>query len=229
MENSNSGVLKAFKYAVFSEIATSFVHEMKNPVSAITLGMEFFDMSLADGDPQKETLKSVYRSSEKLNALLDNLMMYYQNGNSEKALFNISQTTRQAVSLVNYFVTRHQVKVEISEAPDEPWITNRASLVLQGLVYLLVWSAKRMPQGGKIFIEVLPEKQSVVLKFHDQGPALNPEQRFRIMNPELPLGPNADDLGPQLARHLFLETGAEFNLNAGQPEELLFSVKFNNQ
>lgn len=229
MDNSHGGILKTFKYSVFSEIATSFVHEMKNPISAITLGMEFFDMSLAEGDPQKETLRSIYKSSEKLNALLDNLLVYYQNGNSEKTPFKISQIARQAVSLVNYFTTRHQVKVEITEAVQEPWITSRASLVMQGLVYLMVWSAKRMPQGGKMLIEVLPEGQSVVLNFHDQGPALDAGQRARIMNPELPLGPNADDLGPQLARHLFQENGAEFKLNAGQPEALLFSVKFNNQ
>jgi len=228
MDNSYGGILKTYKYAVFSEIATSFVHEMKNPISVITLGMEYFDMSLADGDPQKETLRSIYKSSEKLNALLDNLLVYYQNGNSEKTLFKISQVTRQAVSLVNYFTTRHQIKVEISEAPQEPWITNRASLVMQGLVYLMVWSAKRLPQGGKIFIEILPEGQSVVLNFRDQGPLLDAGQRARIMNPELP-GPNADDLGPQLARHLFLESGAEVSLNSGQPEALLISIKFNNQ
>lgn len=229
MDNSQSGILKNFKYAVFSELATSFVHEMKNPISAITLGMEFFDMSLADGDPQKETLRSIYKSSEKLNTLLDNLLVYYQNGNSEKTSFKVSQVAIQAVSLVNYFTTRHQVKVEISESAQEPWVTSRASLVMQGLVYLMVWSAKRMPQGGKITIEVLPEGQSAVLKFTDQGPALDPGQRSRIMNPELPLGPNADDLGPQLARHLFQENGGEFNLNDGLPEGLLFSVKFNNQ
>jgi len=229
MDNSHGGILKTFKYAVFSEIATSFVHEMKNPISAIILGMEFFDMSLTEGDPQKETLSSIYKSSEKLNVLLDNLLVYYQNGNSEKTSFKISQVARQAVSLVNYFTTRRQVKVELSEAPQEPWITSRASLVMQGLVYLMVWSAKRMSQGGKIFIEIIPEGPSVMLKFHDQGPMLDPGQRARIMNPALPLGPNAEDLGPQMARHLFLENGAEFNLNAGQPEELLFSVKFNNQ
>ncbi|MBI4726291.1 HAMP domain-containing histidine kinase [candidate division TA06 bacterium] len=229
MDNSHGGILKTYKYAVFSEIATSFVHEMKNPISAITLGMEFFDMSLAEGDPQKETLRSIYKSSEKLNALLDNLLVYCQNGNFEKTPFKISQVARQAVSLVNYFTTRHQVKVEITEALQEPWITSRASLVLQGLVYLMVWSAKRMPQGGKIIIEILSGGQSVILKFHDQGPVLNAGQRDRIMNPELPLGPNADDLGPQLARRLFLENGAEFNLNAGQPKAPLFSVKFSNQ
>jgi len=229
MENNYGGILKTFKYAVFSEIATSFVHEMKNPISAITLGMEFFDMNLADGDPQKETLRSIYRSSEKLNALLDSLLVYYQNGNTEKTPVSISQIVRQAVSLVNYFTTRHQVKVEITDSPQEPWITSRASLMMQGLVYMMVWSAKRMPQGGKMLIEVLPEGQSVVLNFHDQGPALDAGQRARIMNPELPLGPNADDLGPQLARHLFQENGAEFKLNAGQPDTMLFTVKFKNQ
>ncbi|MHB8156455.1 MAG: sensor histidine kinase [Desulfocucumaceae bacterium] len=229
MDNSHSGVLKTYKYSVFSEIATSFVHEMKNPISAISLGMEFFDMNLAEGDPQKETLRSIHKSSEKLNALLDNLLVYYQNGNSEKTPVKISQIARQAVSLVNYFTTRHQVRVEITEASQEPWINSRSNLVMQGLVYLMVWSAKRMPQGGKILVEILPEGQSVTMNFHDQGQALDAGQRARIMNPELPLGPNADDLGPQLARHLFQENGAEFSLNSGQTEGLLFSVKFNLQ
>jgi two-component system, OmpR family, phosphate regulon sensor histidine kinase PhoR len=229
MDNNHSGILKTYKYAVFSEIASSFVHDMKNPISAITLGMEFFDMGLPDGDPQKETLRSVYKSSEKLNSLLDNLLSYYQNGNSEKAPFKVSQVARQAVSLVNYFITRNQVKVEITEVPQEPWITTRASQVLQGLVYLLVWSAKRMPEGGQITMGTSPEGQGVVLVFRDQGPVLNPGQRDRITSPELPLGPNADDLGPQLARHLFLENGAEFSLGTGQAGEPLLTVKFNNQ
>ena len=173
-------------------------------------------MNLAEGDPQKETLRSIHKSSEKLNALLDNLLVYYQNGNAEKTPVRVSQIARQAVSLVNYFTTRHQVKVEITDTPQEPWINSRSNLLMQGLVYLMVWSAKRMPQGGKIMIEVLPDGQSVVLNFRDQGPVLDLGQRDRIISPELPLGPNADDLGPQL-------------LKADQPEGLLFTVKFNNQ
>jgi signal transduction histidine kinase len=229
MENSSSGLLKSYKFAVFSEIATSFVHEMKNPISAITLGMEFFDMSLGEQDPQRATLKSIYKSSEKLNTLLDNLLLYYQNGSSQPVPIKLSQTAEQAVTLINYFVTRGQVKVAWEVQAEEPWISAKSNQILQAMVYLMVWSAKRMTGGGELKLRFEERQGGAVFMLYDSGPTLNSQQKERIMNLGLPANTGAEELGPQIARMLLAENGAVFEIGENAGAQALFTVKFTNK
>jgi signal transduction histidine kinase len=222
MDSNTNGLVKSYKFAVFSEIATSFVHEMKNPISAITLGMEFFDMSLNEQDPQRTTLRNIYKSSEKLNYLLDNLLLYYQNGSSQASPVKLSQVAEQSLSLTNYYTNRNQIKVELTVSEGEPWVNLKANQIMQALVYLTIWSVKRMPGGGTITFGFRPVENGVELFMRDQGPVLNPQQRNRL--PELAM--SGDDTGLGISLLLMAENGASVVLGDGETDSNLLTARF---
>ena len=152
-----------FKYHVFSDIVSSIVHELKNPLSAITLGLEYFGLNLPDDDPRKSAINNSSLAAEHINSLLDAMLMYCQNNGQPRQLIDLEDLTGKAVSLVNYYVTRKGVSVAITGGSNVPMIGEYGNHLLPALVYLLVFFTDRLPKGGRIDLTFDSRDGSVIL------------------------------------------------------------------
>jgi signal transduction histidine kinase len=152
-----------FKYHVFSDIVPSIVHELKNPLSAITLGLEFFGLNLPENDPRKSAINNSSIAAEHINILLDAMLMYCQNSGQPRQLIDLRDLTGKAVSLVNYYVTRKGVSVAVANGGSLPMIGGYGNHVLQALVYLIVFFADSTPKGGRIDLAFEHRDDEVIL------------------------------------------------------------------
>ena len=153
-----------FKYHVFSDIVPSIVHELKNPLSAITLGLEYFGLNLPESDPRKSAINNSSIAAEHINSLLDAMLMYCQNSGQPRQLIDLKDLAGKAISLTNYYVTRKGVSVAVAGSNNLPMIGGYGNHLLQAMVYLLVFFAGRVPQGGRIDLLFESGDGSVILR-----------------------------------------------------------------
>jgi len=139
--------VNTIKYRAFSEVASSVIHEMKNPLSAITLGMEYLQLNEA-GAAKAEILTNISSAVIRLNEMLENLHLFFSEGNGtgKKSPLRISDALTK--KLMNYYLAKNHVRLDIEESGKEPWVTGNEGQMMTLFFLATVWSVNRLNGDG---------------------------------------------------------------------------------
>ena len=137
------------KYAIFREIIASVIHDLKNPLSAITLGLEFIEMN-SGGKIPPQAVKGAISSAARIDQLLDALSMYFHDEDTPPTAVPFAHLLTKARLLVGYYFSRNQIKFMIEEGGSGQSVLVNMNQAYQGMVLLLVGLAKRCTSGTTV-------------------------------------------------------------------------------
>ena len=107
------------KYLIFKEIIAAVVHDMKNPLSAITLGLEFIQMVGGEGKVPPQAISGALASATRIDQLLDALSLYFHDEAEAATAVELSHIVTKAQLLVNYYMARSQIKFTLRTSENE--------------------------------------------------------------------------------------------------------------
>lgn len=192
------------KYTVFKEIVASLIHDLKNPLSAITLGLEYIQLN-AEGRVPPDAIKGAMASAARIDQLLDAVSLYFQDDDTPPTAVPLSYIFGKARLLVGYYYSRRQIVLKSDEASSDRSLLLHFNKVFQGIVLLLVGLAKRVGLAGTVAVSMKEQDgwQTMILAI-GQSAAEYPT--------EAPANADADPLTDacfELARGLFQGSGIE--------------------
>jgi two-component system response regulator AtoC len=226
LEAQRADLLDSYKYAVLGEISSSLVHEMKNPLSAITLGVEFLGMCTASDDKLQKALGSISKSVERLNMILENLSLYSRDSSDTKSTALLSDIIKKAAGLVNYYLAGKKVKLEINNGEYEKPVMVNQGQIQQALVDLLVFQSKKMDKGGDINIAVNHRDDEMAITMHSPWLVIDQAELAGLMEPALISWQPGRDLSLNLARRLLEENNCRLQVVSSPDRGTEFEMNF---
>jgi len=173
--------LDIVKYRAFAQVASSVVHEMKNPLSAITLGLEFLQMQASGQSMAGEVTKNISTAVVKLNTMMENLHLFFTEKREQdsKGLYKASSVLEKVRTLLNYFLSRNHIQIRLMSPEEEPWLMGDESRMMTLFFLAIYQAAVEISSGG--VIEIVMEKGEFGLKIaiKKQGGASAREIRER--------------------------------------------------
>jgi len=157
------------KYLIFKEIIAAVVHDMKNPLSAITLGLEFIQMVGGEGKVPPQAVSGALTSAARMDQLLDALSMYFHDEADDATAIDLSHIIAKAQLLVSYYMARSQIKFKLEAGENERAVLANLSQTFQAMVMLLVAMARRAASGTVINAAVSSDSRSRILTIEVTG------------------------------------------------------------
>lgn len=226
LEAQRADLLDSYKYAVLGEISSSLVHEMRNPLSAITLGVEYFGMCIKSDDKLHKALGSISKSVERLSMILDNLSLYSKDSSGSKSTALLSDILRKAVGLVNYYLAGKKVKMEIANGEHEKPVMVNIGQIQQALVDILVFQSKKLGKGGDLKIAVKHQDDEMAIIMHSPSLVIAQEELNGLMEPTLMSWEPGRDLSLNLARRLLEENNCRLKVQSSPDRGTEFELNF---
>ncbi len=188
LRNIIVNVVDITRYREAEEMKSTFIsvisHELKTPVALI----KGYATTLAREDAQwdeetlREGLRVIEEESDRLNALIDNLLdaSRIQAGVLKLELgdVNIPRLVRQVVERFSTQTDRHQFEVDFPD--DFPIVLADEERLRQVLNNLISNAIKYSPEGGIIRIGGWADEESVTVYVADQGIGIPPEEQGRL-------------------------------------------------
>ncbi len=188
LRNIIVNVVDITRYREAEEMKSTFIsvisHELKTPVALIkgyatTLAREDAHW---DEETLREGLRVIEEESDRLNALIDNLLdaSRIQAGVLKLELgdVNIPQLVRQVVERFSTQTDRHQFEVDFPD--DFPIVLADEERLRQVLNNLISNAIKYSPNGGVIRIGGWADEEWVTVYVADQGIGIPPEEQGRL-------------------------------------------------
>lgn len=171
--------------ALKSDFVANVSHELKTPLSLVRMfGELLLSGRVASDDKRREYLQIIVNESERLTALIENVLDFAKVERGKSAFEfhegDVGQAVLRAVDVYRYRAEREGVEVEVSIDSRLPrvWFDERAFELL--LMNLLDNAFKYAREGKKVSVDVRSTRNALELRVIDQGPGVPAAERRRI-------------------------------------------------
>lgn len=166
------------KELAISDMRSDFVarvsHELRTPLGLIRLYAETLEMGRTkDDNKKKEYLKSIIKESERLTALINNILNFSQiEAETKHYTFvetHVDDVVQESVETMRYHLERHGFELGVDVAERIPAISCDPEAIQQALYNLLSNAMKYSGEGKRIEVRAYPQDGEVVIEVKDYG------------------------------------------------------------
>jgi PAS domain S-box-containing protein len=182
------------------QMSAILAHELRNPLGAISMGIQHLAHKIND-EAQQRSIQMIMDESERLNRIIDNVLMISKPPSLELAPAQVAETVDATVTRWQGAAAERRVRITKNYTPDVGQCLIDPLRMDQALNNLMGNALDAMPNGGDLRITVrkvrlLPEPSTAlqVVGKGSQDTAIGPEEWIRIEIADTGVGIVADKL-----------------------------------
>ncbi|MGP0063726.1 MAG: two-component system sensor histidine kinase NtrB [Isosphaeraceae bacterium] len=188
------------------DAANGLVHEIKNPLTALSIHLQLLDERLADSaatEPVGELIAVLKAEADRLNNVLDGFRDYAQVQRLTLEPTDAMLVLERVVSLIGPQAERQGVRPVLKRpAAPLPEVPLDPEKFQQAVLNLTINAMEAMPSGGDMVIDVDAEGDVLSVVVSDTGPGIPAEIREQIFKPYFSTKNRGTGLGLALTEKL---------------------------
>jgi len=203
-------VLQAERMALVGRFASSIVHDLKNPLTIISIAAEIACGASSTPDVRKTSLQRIGKQLERVTGMVNDILEFTRGTPARMALAGVDYGAfvRATMDELQKEIARKSVEIEFETALPEVKLLihpQRLGRVFYNLVFNAV---DEMPDGGKIRLRFEVNDGGVVTEIADSGGGIAPEIIERLFEPFTTYGKTrGTGLGLSISRRIIEEHG----------------------
>jgi len=223
LENAQRDLIRHERISTVGRLASSIVHDLRNPLAAIYSGAEMMVDSELPPAHNKRLAENIYNASRRILAMLQDLLDASKGAKGERESCKILELVQTAVSTQEQATGHIEFAVEV---PEELEANVERSRMERVFVNLIANAVEVMPNGGVVAIRAGRENGHMHITVADQGPGIAKEIQDQLFQPFTSFGKrNGLGLGLALSRETVVDHGGEIWATTAAPKGAVFHVK----
>lgn len=195
------------QYNEIAALAGGLAHEIRNPLSTISLNLEllFEDLeTLQDPSTQRmlRKLSTIQKECEHLDEILEAFLQFTRAGELSLESCNIAELIRHFLEFYKPEAEQHQIDIRPHLAADLPLLQLDIRMMRQVLSNLVRNAQQAMPQGGLIEIQTFRRGDRAVLEIIDTGCGIPRAAAGKMFNVFFSTKPAGNGLGLPTVRKI---------------------------
>ena len=218
-------LIRSERVGAVGRLATSIVHDLRNPLAAIYGGAEMLmDARLSESQVQR-LAANVYQASNRMRMMLQDLLDLGRGRSIQRERVGLQQLIEAVTDSLALDTENQSIRVvlNVPKEIDADLDRRRIERVLANLIGNAV---DAMPEGGTITISAVRENGWVIVTVRDTGPGIPPEIRDRLFQPFVTGGKGSGTgLGLALSRQAVVDHGGEMWVESAPGKGACFTFR----
>jgi signal transduction histidine kinase len=181
LRETTNQLIKAERITSLVEMASTVVHEIRNPLSSIKGAIEILEADVSE--ERMEFAKIAKREIERLDNIVQSFFDFSRSKNLNKQKVQIDQVISEVVTLIKEQAELQRVQLSYNFNSDLPMVDADPNQVKQVLLNLAVNSLQAMPEGGHLKFRACAETGYVIIEVEDTGGGIPKEIAKKIFEP----------------------------------------------
>jgi hypothetical protein len=169
------------RLAAISRLTGGVAHEIKNPLNAIAINLEVLRARLADeSDEMRAEVDVIAKEISRLDRVVKTFLNFTRPVEVKLTTLDVAEMLREIGQLVEVQAKRNQVEMFVF-APETPVVAwADPDLLKQALLNIVVNGIEAMPDGGPLFLRLIPGPGLVALEVEDRGAGIADEEQEKV-------------------------------------------------
>lgn len=212
------------RIGTIGRMATSIVHDLRNPLAAIYGGAEMMVDGELNEEQTRRVAQNIYRSSRVIKDLLQELADVSRGRIQTPEACSLYEVVDAALESQRTYAAEQNVTIRCSIDPAIEVLLERARME-RVFLNLVNNALEVMPGGGVLTIAAVRDPEGAVVRVADTGPGIPAAIRDRLFEPFVTASGNGLGLGLALARQTVLAHGGELWLEDVTPQGACFCMR----
>lgn len=218
------------KLQILGKLAASLAHEIRNPLSAIKLNLEYVKMTELS-EEVKESINASIEAATRIQELIETTLDFSRATLNDCSMQSVNDVVLLAYDIMLSRARILNIKLEKQLDPALPLIYFNKNKILQVALNLLTNAFEAIERNGivkiKTYQENEPESNNIVLEVEDSGGGISEESKEKIFNDFYTNKETGTGLGLSVCRRILDEYGASISFESQLGKGTRFFVSFN--
>jgi signal transduction histidine kinase len=204
---------------------SSIAHEIKNPLTGISAGIQYLSKKLQSGVSEKETVEFILAEIGRLNRIVDDL---YRISKPPELVFdqtNVNDVVEKSLLCLSEEILRKRITISQDLASNLPSIQADAERIQQVIINLLKNSVEACPEEGKVELITARAEDRVLITVRDSGPGIPEEERRRVFEPFYSTKQKGSGLGLAISRTIVESHGGTISVEGRAGRGATFVIR----
>jgi signal transduction histidine kinase len=202
------------QYTEIARLAGGLAHEIKNPLSTISLNMELLAEELAGSESPRDRrmlrkVEIVERECRRLQELLDDFLNFAKVRRLKLEPAELNRLVRQALDFFRPKARNARIELIDYLASDLPTVLVDREALQAALLNLLINAEQAMPDGGQLVVRTYGTPDGVALDLIDTGCGIDEKTLAQVFNAFFSTKRGGSGLGLPTARKIIEGHGGE--------------------
>lgn len=178
-------LVQAENLALIGRFAQGIVHDLKNPLSIISLSSEMFSMGEFNPEVRTKAQARIRKQVVRINDMVSDILIFTQ-GTPKSAELKPTDYCAYILELLadlNAEAELKSAKVEMQNYPPPVAVLFDARRLNRVFFNLVNNATDMMLQGGKIFLRFQFDENEIITEIEDTGPGIAPEIAGKLFQP----------------------------------------------
>jgi two-component system, NtrC family, sensor histidine kinase HydH len=214
------------QFASLSTLASGLHHEIKNPITALSIHVQLLEERLRDdADGAVAEMIGVLKAEvRRLTVVLESFRDFASLQRLSVKDVDAREVLEDVARLIRPQAARQGVRLEVSPARGElPRVGLDPEKIGQAVLNLILNALEAMPGGGDLTLGAEAEGGALRLEVRDTGPGIPPEVRDHIFRPYFSTKASGTGMGLALAEKLVRQHRGRIDVRTG-PAGASFSI-----
>jgi len=212
------------RLASLGKLAAGISHEIRNPLTGISLLLDDLHDRAQLGEKDREMLTKALAEIERMERLISALLTFAAPPRSRFAPGDPGEAAADVAMLMQRSCQRQQIMLELKRTP-LPTCLIDAEKIRQALLNLLKNAIEALPLGGSITITICHEGDDAVITVADSGHGISANDLPLIFEPFFTRKGAGTGLGLSITRQIIEEHGGSISVDSEPGQGTLFRIR----
>ncbi|MFH0734123.1 MAG: HAMP domain-containing sensor histidine kinase [bacterium] len=222
------GDIQSNKLLVLGKLAASLAHEIRNPLSALMLNLDYLTLSKEELNSEiLDSVKACKEAAERIQILMENTLDFSRRSNKEINYHSIKDILEQATSLIEGEAKLKNISISLIYNEPIPHIDVDKNKILQVFVNLIHNAIEASFMNNKVEVKVgLNTNNDILLEIEDYGVGIKEEDKVKIFSDFYTNKAHGTGLGLVVCKMLLEEFNAKLDFESVEGKGSKFFIIF---
>ena len=188
MSSLQNQLVQAEKMSTLGQIAAGVVHELNNPLTAISVYSEFLlrktlERDGAEAKDEASKLRTIQEGAERIQHFVRDLMQYARPSAGVPKRLSINKVINQSLVFCEHLFSEDGVVLQRDLDSSIPDVQAVPGQLEQVVINLVTNAVQACGDSGSVEIRSYLEDSKVIFSVRDEGPGISEENQVKIFEP----------------------------------------------
>ncbi len=223
-ENLHEEMMRLDRLASLGKLSAGIAHEVRNPLTGISLLLDDLHDQAASNSADKELIKKALAEIERVEKLVNALLNYSSPVRAEFRECDLNRLVNDTVLLLRRPCEKQQVQLLLDEGEVPPFRLDPEK-IKQAVLNIIKNAQQALPRGGRIEVRTAVRDRHAVIEISDDGPGIATEDLPLIFEPFFTRKGAGTGLGLSITQRIIEEHQGRVRVESAPGKGTRFTVE----
>lgn len=218
------------QYAEIAQLAGGLAHEIRNPLSTMSLNLDLLAEDFQDAETPKERrvfqkIGRLRKETQRLQDILEDFLRFARVQDLKREPTDLNMVVDDLRDFCEPQAVTKGIVIRTQYDEGLPKVRLDVDLFKQALFNLILNAEHAMPDGGELILRTRREREWVVLDVTDTGGGMSEEVRSRVFDTFYSTRPGGSGLGLPTTRKIVEAHGGSIHVQSDVGKGSQFTVR----